>query len=478
MRLPAVCSALLAGLLSVGAQAFQPTLDALATVPQQRLPAGLVADNTAASRSNPLAFATGVKLQLGEQDGLWDEPAPALARWRLRLSSPGALNLSLLLETLQLPDGAQLWFYSADGRDLQGPYTQAGLLPIVRDDEAVLEARMPAAARDTFRLRIAEAYHGYRPLAGAGPQAKGALGDSDGNCHIDVACADGNGWRNEIRSTVIYTRRGLLGAVLTLCSGTLVNNTVQDDRALILTANHCGITSGTTMSDVQVYFNVQKSSCNGTADGPVNQVIPGGRFLARDSESDFTLFELASRPPSSFGAHYAGWDARSDAVASSGVGIHHPGGDDKKISSYSSALRRVDNAQIETFTVDAWEVRWARGVTEQGSSGSGLWNQNRRLVGVLSGGGSSCSSPDAPDLYGRLERGWTANTASTGQLKAHLDPASTGALLLDGKNAGGAPGSVGNGGGSSGGGGGGGGAFGWGLLAVLLGIAGLRTRRR
>lgn len=477
MRLSAVCLALSLGFTSFAA----PAALSLGDVPLQLLPAGLRMDTAEVLRSAPLSFATGVPMSLSEQDGAWDEPQPGTARWRLRLGSDGALNLSARLEQLQLPAGGEIWLSSADGRDVQGPFRGDGelLLPIVRDDEAVLEARMPAAVRDAFRLRVAEAFHGFRPLGSASLPAKGAIGDSQGNCHIDVACSDGNGWRDQIRSTVVYTRvnRLLVGSTLVTCSGAMVNNTAQNDRALVLTANHCGITSSTRMSDVTVYFNVQKSSCGSSADGPINQNIRGGLFLARDSESDFTLFELASRPPSSYGVHYSGWDARGGVAARSGVGIHHPGGDDKKISTYSSSLQSIENAQIDTFRVDGWQVRWARGVTEQGSSGSGLWNQDRRLVGTLSGGSSSCSNPGGSDIYARFERGWTANSASSGQLKAHLDPTGSGALTLDGKDAGGSPGAVGSTSGSgSGGGDGGGGAAGWPMLLAGLVLAALRRR--
>ncbi|HEY0914942.1 MAG TPA: trypsin-like serine protease [Solimonas sp.] len=483
MRFSAACLALSLGLTSLAA----PAALNLADVPLQLLPAGLRADTAEVLRSAPLSFATGVPLSLDEQDGVWDEPTPGTARWRLRLASGGALNLSAHLEQLQLPQGGEIWFSSADGRDVQGPFRGDGelLLPIVRDDEAVLEARMPAAGRDAFRLRVAEAFHGFRALGSAALPAKGAIGDADGDCHIDVACSEGNAWRREIRSTVVYTRliRLLVGTSLVTCSGAMVNNTAQNDRPLVLTANHCGITSSTRMSDVTVYFNVQKASCGSSTDGPINQNLRGGRFLARDSESDFTLFELASSPPSSYGVHYSGWDARSGNAASSGVGIHHPGGDDKKISAFNTSLQAVENAQIDTFRVDGWQVRWARGVTEQGSSGSGLWNQDHRLVGTLSGGSSSCSNPGGGDIYARFNRAWTANNASTGQLKAHLDPTGSGALTLNGKDAGGSPGAVGeppsssSGGGSGGSaGGGGGGALGWPLLLPALLLVALRRR--
>lgn len=476
---------LLSGLLCAGSvQAFQPDLSSLDAVPAHPLPPATIAQGIEAGKGQPLAFATGIPMNLGNTAGSWDFPEPGVARWRLRLSSEDALNLSVNLGELQLPETGELWLYSSDGRDVQGPFAQAGLLPLVRGNGAVLEARMPAAARGQFRLRLDQVYHGFRAFADELPQSKGQIGTAEGACHVDVACADGNGWRDQIRSAVLYTRTesGLLFSTLFKCSGVLVNNTAQNNRALILTANHCGITSSTRMSNVKVYFNVQKSSCGSATDGPINQVIDGGRFLARDAGADFTLFELASLPPGSYNVHYAGWDARTGVTPRSGVSVHHPAGDDKKISTYSSARARdnvtISSGTLSSFTIDAWEVTWAagKGVTEPGSSGSGLWNQDRRVVGVLSGGASSCDNPGRPDQYARLDSAWTANSASTGQLKAHLDPTGSNSLMLDGRNAASSATPVpANSGGS--GGSGGGGALGLWTLAMLLGL-GLRQRVR
>ena len=51
------------------------------------------------------------------------------------------------------------------------------------------------------------------------------------------------------------------------------------------------------------------------------------------------------------------------------------------------------------------QVVWGEGATEGGSSGSPLINADTgKVVGVLTGGFSSCSQPDAPDFYGRLSK--------------------------------------------------------------------------
>lgn len=471
-------AALAALLLPLSAAAFQPELAGLAALPQALLPAAEVQAEIGRRKEQPLRYAVSHALALDQRNGAWDEPSPGVARWRLRIASEGARSLSLHLTGLQLPAATALWLYGADGRDVQGPFSASNLragelwLPIVRASEAVLELRLPAAAQSALRLQVAEAFHGYRSFREAGAPPKAAIGDDAGSCNINVACSAGNSWRNEIRSTVLLATEGV-----SLCSGSLMNNTRLDDSPLVLTANHCNIRS-TNVAAVTSYFNVQSGSCGGNDDGRVDQNIVGGTFLAgsstlpnNDVDTDFTLIRLASAVPSGFGALYAGWDARSSAIPTSGVAIHHPQGDEKKISVYSSSASKVEDVTIgsgaSSFTVDAWQVQWAQGTTEAGSSGSALWNQDHRVVGMLSGGGASCEDPDQPDFFARLERAWTANSASNGQLKAHLDPTNSGSLTLNSKDAG-------SGGTLPDNSSGGGGAFG-GLLLLLPALLRRRT---
>lgn len=410
----------------------------LSSVAEYRLPPTAVAAGIETGKSDSLQFAATVPVNLGVGDGSWDEPVPGIARWRLRLHSEDALSLSLRLESLRLPPGAALSYSGTQGEDIQGPFRSEAngvlWLPLVRGDQAVLEATMPDAARDQFALHIAEAFHGYRGfLPGDGVGAKGQFGNS-GSCNVNAVCEESR-WGPQTRSVVLLTLNNSA-----LCTGTLINNVRQDGRPLILTANHCGI-RGSNVTNVRAYFNVQKATCSSVANGPVNQNIAARRFLARDENSDFTLIELANAPPASFNVFYAGWDARSGIIPQSGSSIHHPAGDDKKISLFNSAARSVENQPIGSgsngFSVDAWEVRWISGTTQQGSSGAALWNQDGRAVGMLSGGDAACTNLNGPDYFGRLDRAWTAGSDCGQQLKAQVDPDNIGTLALNGRNSGG-----------------------------------------
>lgn len=428
------------------------TAASLSALPEARLPAAQVRERVEAFKSRPLNFSVSVPLALDERHGQWDLAAPGIARWRLRVESEGASSLSLVLSRVRLPQGAAVWFHDGQGRDVQGPFTPQSTalangklrLPLVRSSTAVLEVLVPVAAQSQLAFGVSEAYHGYRAIdglfrQGSSGEAKAAIGSDAGSCNIDAICTEGNNWRDEIRSTVLITVPVTGGE--SLCSGSLVSNARQDDRALILTANHCNVREA-NVSGVTAFFNVMSTTCGGNQNGRVDQNLTGSQFLARDENSDFTLFTLAALPPAAYNVFYAGWDARGNATPQSGATLHHPQGDEKKIALFSVPANRVedvrigDPASLEGFNVDSWEVTWSRGTTERGSSGSGLFNQNRQLVGVLSGGGASCSSQTSPDYFGRMDRAWIANTASNGQLKAHLDPTNTGCLQLNSKEPG------------------------------------------
>jgi lysyl endopeptidase len=74
-------------------------------------------------------------------------------------------------------------------------------------------------------------------------------------------------------------------------------------------------------------------------------------------------------------------------------------------------------------------------VTEGGSSGSPLFDNQGRAVGTLTGGESRCDSAhlNAPDWYGMFSYSWDMNgTDSTQVLKYWLDPDSTNVMTLNG----------------------------------------------
>lgn len=428
------------------------------------------------TRRGPVRLAVNVPLTLDLSDGVWTQDGDT-AIWNARVYSAGATLLIAAFDRVELPEGAELRFSDTAGTTVQGPYTAQdrtadGRLwtAMVPGEEGLIELRVPAALRDAVELRLASLGHGQYELRNDGVTPK------SGSCNVDVACPAGDAWRNQIRSAVHLQIPD--GGMFVLCSGQLVNNTAQNDTPLVLTATHCGL-SGSDAGNVTAYFNFQTSSCGGTPNGTLTQNQSGSTLLFAHVRSDHTLIRLNRAPNSAFNVHLSGFDASDSAVPSSGVAIHHPNGDEKRISTYSNPAARSNGVCLGESVagictgvfIDTFRVNWNSGVTEPGSSGGGLWNQNQRLVGVLSGGNSSCSNPNGNDFFGRLDVAWAAG------IDTHLDPQGTGLRNVAGKNPGGTTTTTGGTSGgtttgsSSGGGGGGGGSFGAALVLLLAGVA-------
>ena len=91
--------------------------------------------------------------------------------------------------------------------------------------------------------------------------------------------------------------------------------------------------------------------------------------------------------------------------------IHHPGGDLKKFS--QGNVRGYHTFSDGSSFV---EMGWTRGVTENGSSGSGLFTQNPaasyfEVRGTLSGGESACTNQQGTDYYTPARRRLSAGRA-------------------------------------------------------------------
>ena len=183
------------------------------------------------------------------------------------------------------------------------------------------------------------------------------------------------------------------------------------------------------------YFGYQASSCNGS-DGPTSRSITGYEILAKwdgNNGSDFCLLRMGRNIPVGYRAYYAGWDRNNVSNVSGAACIHHPGGDIKKIS-FPQTVTRESN---HLFKATWYAGNENKGVTEQGSSGSGLFNADGLVIGQLYGGYSGCNyiynnTDNLWDYYGRLYSSWQGGGTSSSRLSDWLDPDGTGVTTLDG----------------------------------------------
>jgi hypothetical protein len=364
--------------------------------------------------------------------GRWDDGPGEGRTWRQEVRSPGAMALELFFVDVHLPDGAALFVHTPDGALVLGPYSAADVTPegrlsttLLPGDAAIIIYHEPHAVLGQGRLVLERIAHAY------------ALTDAEraANCQVDVNCSEGEGW--EAQRDAVVRIRVVTGAGTGWCTGTLMNNTARDCTPYILSAMHCTEESSPGhFPEFQFRFNFQRSAC-GSGSSPI-QVLTGCTRVTDSNDgggelgSDFVLLRLYQRVPSDFHAFYAGWDATNNA-ASGGVGIHHAGGNEKRISTCTTPLTTT---AWWLGSGSHWLVYWSgtengHGVTEPGSSGSPFFNPAGRVVGTLTGGNSCCTlngcgaatGPDQPDKYGKMSYHWTNNPNSSSQkLRNFLSP--------------------------------------------------------
>lgn len=376
----------------------------------------------AASGDKTLRFGAEIAVNLtSENSGTWEQLPDGGRVWRLSLQSPGALSLHANFSRFQLPDGARFFAFNRNGTSVAGAFTAANHNPDgnfafmpVQGDELILELYEPESGTGKSEIALASVVHSYRDFY----QSMKNFGSS-GVCNINVNCPLGDDWQYQKRSICM-----LLTANNTrFCSGAMVNNTAQDGKPYILTARHCQAATNSIFM-----FNYESPSC-ANINGPTNFTIQGCVIRAQRNGSDFALVELNQTPPETFDVFYAGW-SRENVAPEFTVGIHHPSGDIKKISKdeqpATQALYGLPQAQC-------WRVgNWEHGTTEGGSSGSPLFDQNRRIIGQLFGGSASCNQPNEPDFYGRFDVSWDAGTTPATRLKDWLDPTNSDVMFING----------------------------------------------
>ena len=357
-----------------------------------------------------------------------------------------AQGVALHFDDFHLPAGAELWVTDVEGTWQEGPYDfrdndDHGRIATgdVPGECAVLRLQVPAELSGTVRLHIEGAAALFRDV-------DGARGGSQ-PCEVDVACPEIQGWECQRDATVRLSIIENGGSYL--CSGAMVNTTALDCRQYMLTALHCASNADDDdFALLKVYYNYERPEC-GEGNGLLNRRRTGVIRLADSDDiqgsnfqgSDFLLVEVEDAIPTSWPVYFAGWDA-SGSGSGEGVGIHHPSGDVKKISTYTQNTSSISLGDFGSH----WRVYWVEtvtehGVTEGGSSGSHLFNEEGLSIGTLSAGLSACTNggagagtgPNQPDYYGKMSFHWDDNpNPADEKLELWLDPENTGQTVLHG----------------------------------------------
>ena len=339
----------------------------------------------------------------------------------LKIHSKDAYGLGLIFNDFYLSKNTSLYLYNEEGSMYLGAFNYKNnkksnifSTSILKNDNIIVELNIPEYELGESRLNIGSLIHDYKDIMGYFSNSSNSTRE---DCNINVSCPESAGFENQIDGTIRVTMGG------GLCSASLINNTLNDRTPYVLFADHC--VSGSPNSYLFL-FNYQASICNGTS-GLQNQSVSGSTLLANadiDSGPDYALLQITSNIPDSYNPYFVGWSNTSTAPQNV-VGIHHPGGDIKKITQNASTV--YSNGYY-------WEFQYNDGRVIPGSSGSPMFDQNKRQVGIASYIYTNYCDP-SPDCYcsqqynhgyGRFDQAWNMG------LSQYLDPINSDVSFIDG----------------------------------------------
>lgn len=364
--------------------------------------------------------------------GVWNELPNGGKVWRMRFVSSGATSLNFLLENFEIPQGASIYVYNNERTNLIGAYdfqqnNEAKVLStwLVEGDDVWIEYYEPKKVTGLGNFEITKVVHGYRS---ENSFKNNKSLNASGACNHDVDCPIGD--LDEQKDHVKKSVALLLVNNNSFCTGALINNTSNDGTPYLLTANHCF----SNPSNWSFRFNwISPNPVCGANTNSQNSTnfntISGATLKARRFQTDFCLVEINNSLPASWDVIYAGWD-RSDNIPGRTFGVHHPRGDIMKVCRDDDAPGKLNQGGELVWRTFNWEL----GVTEGGSSGSPLFDEDARIVGQLWRGSAACTginNNNGWDEYGRFGISWDAGNTSTNRLKDWLDPSNSGNMTAD-----------------------------------------------
>ncbi|HLO58316.1 MAG TPA: T9SS type A sorting domain-containing protein [Bacteroidales bacterium] len=364
-----------------------------------------------------------------ENSGTWDTLNDGMKIWRIAFHVEGAAVLNLIFTPWTIEKGVKVFTSDRNREQIHGAYTDLNNKRInmlatseITGDVIVVEMQVPVWCKNYGSFGISGMGCDFKRSNSLTTEKDGWYGWA-GLCNVDINCTS-NALVQKLKNSVVR----IVYKGHERCTGVLINNTGQDGVNYVLTAGHC-LTKEENANTAVFYFQYESPYCNGP-DGYTGKSISGATIRARSSKVDFALVELLEPIPLSFHPYYAGWD-KTGNIPQSGITIHHPLGDVKKVSAEENPL--VKSTFGGQYDPDKhWMIRhWESGTTEPGSSGAPFFDQSGRIRGTLTGGLATCESP-VEDYFEMFSHDWIDYPAPENQLAVWLDPQNTQPSILDG----------------------------------------------
>jgi lysyl endopeptidase len=316
--------------------------------------------------------------------------------WAAAVQSVEAGAIRVEIKGLNLPSGAELFFFSPDGQAF-GPYSGKGpngdgrfwsntvFGPV---GVVLLRHYGPDGAADLQRTSFTLSSVGH-----IGASFTRALGPGPGLesfCSFNVPCIDNalchTGTPADPARSAVALMQWVSGQFIYTCTGSLLADTVSTSQIpYFLSANHC-ISTASNASNLETYF--QFTIPCGSTMCPA-QTNPGGiqrlgaTIKATGTAGDYTLMQLNQTPPA--GSVFLGWNS-APVANTNNVKLY-------RISHPAWAPQAYSDQHTDTSapTCNGWPrgqriySRTDVAGTEGGSSGSPVVNASSQVVGQLSG---------------------------------------------------------------------------------------------
>lgn len=373
---------------------------------------------------------------------------------RIEIRSPVALGMRVGLQVGNLDPRAQFQFAGSDAasrivatmtaKEMQELADAQGIFwtPSTDGETQVMEIYLPAQVpRNAIRLGAPRISH---LLASSSTNfkiiEKSGYGES-GVCNVNTACRVA-----ELGSTYVSAKNAVAHMLYTypngsgfICTGTLLADTVTATQIpYFYTAHHCfaggvsGVPATTYPTGFQAvantlntYWKYETAACANSPSQPAStQLVGGSDYLYSDPNTDGMFLRLKDAPPA--GSEFSGWDSSVLPASSAILGIHHPSGDAKKVSSGS----QISQTSYRNY------VGWLSGTTEGGSSGSAIFTATAdgyRLRGGLYGGSASCDNTGSLADTGNRDQ-YSRFDVVFANISQWLSPVSTSPIRMNGSH--------------------------------------------